>query len=168
MDAAKANRRSHRDSTMILLAFRNGLRAAELVTPRWGQVDLGHGKLHVDRAKNGLPSVHPLSGAKVRARPLQRESTKSPFVFVGELARFKFGVHPDMLRHACGFKFVNDGVDTRRLQAHMGHKNVQHRALYRAVARPVQGIFGKTDAHQKHPRRQAPRPRRAHSRTDPA
>jgi integrase len=30
VEAAKANRHGHRDATMILLAFRHGLRAAEL------------------------------------------------------------------------------------------------------------------------------------------
>ena len=39
--AAKANRHGHRDSTMILMAFRHGLRAAEVVDLRWDQVDLG-------------------------------------------------------------------------------------------------------------------------------
>src|SRR5215472_11821439 len=35
MKAAKANRNGQRDATMILLAFRHGLRAAELVDLRW-------------------------------------------------------------------------------------------------------------------------------------
>ena len=41
MKAAKANRNGHRDATMILIAFRHGLRAAELVDLRWDQIDLG-------------------------------------------------------------------------------------------------------------------------------
>ena len=46
--AAKANRHGHRDATMILLAFRHGLRAAELVDLRWDQVGLGRNAcLHV-------------------------------------------------------------------------------------------------------------------------
>jgi site-specific recombinase XerD len=32
MEAVKDNRYGHRDSTMILVAYRHGLRAAELVT----------------------------------------------------------------------------------------------------------------------------------------
>jgi integrase len=38
--AAKDNRNGHRDATMLLLAYRHGLRAAELVTLRWDNVDL--------------------------------------------------------------------------------------------------------------------------------
>jgi hypothetical protein len=30
-------------------------------------------------------------------------------------------IHPHMLRHACGFKLANDGVDTRTIQAYLGH-----------------------------------------------
>ena len=38
--AAKANRNGQRDATMILIAFRHGLLAAELVDLRWDQIDL--------------------------------------------------------------------------------------------------------------------------------
>jgi integrase len=39
IEAAKANRHGHRDSTMVLLAYRHGLRASELCYLRWDQVD---------------------------------------------------------------------------------------------------------------------------------
>jgi len=45
MKAAGDNRYGHRDATMILLAFRHGLRASELCSLRWEQVDLAHGRL---------------------------------------------------------------------------------------------------------------------------
>jgi Phage integrase family len=35
IDAAKGNRWGHRDATMILLAYRHGLRASELCDLRW-------------------------------------------------------------------------------------------------------------------------------------
>ena len=35
VEAAKDNRWGHRDSTMVLLAFRHGLRASELIDLRW-------------------------------------------------------------------------------------------------------------------------------------
>ena len=38
-------------STMVLLAFRHGLRAAELADVRWEQVDLENAILHVRRVK---------------------------------------------------------------------------------------------------------------------
>src|SRR5271156_3183585 len=93
MKAAGGNRNGHRDATMILLAFRHGLRAAEVVTLRWDNVDLAHGKLHVTRVKNGSPSVHPPPRAEIPAlRRLKRESPGSSFVFVSELGSSLFSV----------------------------------------------------------------------------
>ena len=39
-----------------------------------------------------------------------------------------------MLRHSCGFKLANDGVDTRSLQAYLGHRNIQHTVRYTELA----------------------------------
>jgi integrase len=146
---ARDNRYGLRDATMILTAFRHGLRAAELVDLRWDQVELGRNAvLHVRRVKQGVPSVHPLQGDEMRAlRELKRFAT-SAFVFtsergapfatagfakmvarVGEAAKLK-SVHPHMLRHACGYALANRGHDTRALQAYLGHKNIQHTVRY--------------------------------------
>jgi len=35
-----------------------------------------------------------------------------------------------MLRHACGYKLANQGVDTRTLQDYLGHRNIQHTVRY--------------------------------------
>src|SRR5260370_40623983 len=77
------NRWAHRDSTMLLIAFRHGLRASELVDLRWEQVDLENAILHVRRVKQGTPATHPLTGRELRAlRRLQRDrGSKWPFVF---------------------------------------------------------------------------------------
>jgi type 1 fimbriae regulatory protein FimB/type 1 fimbriae regulatory protein FimE len=149
--AAARNRYGHRDATMVLVAYRHGLRAAELVTLRWDAVDFAHGRVHVYRVKSGSESVHPLSGRELRAlRRLKREQDPaSPFIFTSErgapftpagfrkmvtrlgvAADLGFPAHPHMLRHACGFKLANDGVDTRSLQAYLGHRNIQHTVRY--------------------------------------
>ena len=49
--AAGENRWGHRDATAILIAYRHGLRASELVALRWDDIDFQTGKLHVRRAK---------------------------------------------------------------------------------------------------------------------
>jgi site-specific recombinase XerD len=154
IDSVKGNRHGHRDSTMILIAYRHGLRAWELVDLRWDQVHFDSATLHVRRAKAGTPATHPLTGLEMRAlRKLQREAKASPFVFVSERGtpfstagfarmleraaesgRLKLKVHPHMLRHACGFKLANDGVDARALQAYLGHKNIQHTVRYTELA----------------------------------
>src|ERR1700674_720448 len=51
MAAVKGNRQGHRDATMILVAFRHSLRAAELVDLQWSQVDFPAARLHVRRVK---------------------------------------------------------------------------------------------------------------------
>jgi type 1 fimbriae regulatory protein FimB/type 1 fimbriae regulatory protein FimE len=154
IEAAKGNRYGHRDATMILLAFRHGLRAVEVVDLEWSQVDFTAAVLHVRRAKNGTPATHPLRGDEMRAlRKLQRDSPTSSFVFVSErgspfstagfakmveraggAAGFDFKAHPHMLRHACGFALANAGHDTRALQAYLGHRNIQHTVRYTELA----------------------------------
>ena len=157
--AAGGNRWGHRDATMILLAYRHGLRVSELVGLRWEQIDFAHGRIHINRVKNGSPSVHPLSGREMRAlRRLRRDQRpESPFIFtsergapftaagfrkmlarlgreafarLGAVAKFSFAVHPHMLRHGCGFQLANKGIDTRALQSYLGHKNIQHTVRY--------------------------------------
>jgi len=50
IDAAdELGRYGHRDTTMILIAFRHGFRVSELVALRWDMVDLDAGLLHVTR-----------------------------------------------------------------------------------------------------------------------
>jgi integrase len=155
IDAAKGNRYGHRDATMILVAFRHGLRAAELVSLRWDQVDFEGSNLHVTRRKRGKPSTHPISGRELRAlRRLKREAQiQSPFMFVSErgspfsvagfqkliaragiAAGFEFQLHPHQLRHSCGFKLANEGVDTRTLQDYLGHRSIQHTVRYTELA----------------------------------
>ena len=86
IEAAKGNRHGHRDATMILVAYRHGLRAAELADLRWDQIEFASATLHVRRVKRGTPSTHPILGDELRAlRRLQREQEpKSPFVFTSE------------------------------------------------------------------------------------
>ena len=86
ISAAARNRYGHRDATMVLVAYRHGLRSAELVTLRWDAVDFAHGRVHVYCVKSGSESVHPLSGRELRAlRRLKREQDPaSPFIFTSE------------------------------------------------------------------------------------
>jgi type 1 fimbriae regulatory protein FimB/type 1 fimbriae regulatory protein FimE len=152
--ARHLGRHGHRDATMILVAYRHGLRVSELVGLRREQVDLRQGLLHVRRRKNGLPSTHPLRGPELRAlRKLLRDDPDTPYVFVserkapmtaaafgkvvaraGDAARLGMPIHPHMLRHSTGFKLANDGHDTRAIQHYLGHKNIQHTVLYTRLA----------------------------------
>jgi len=55
--------------TMVLVAYRHGLRASELVDLRWDQMDFGTSTLHVRRVKTGTPkNSHPRRGHHARSR----------------------------------------------------------------------------------------------------
>jgi integrase len=83
--ARKVSRYGHRDATMILIAYRHGLRASEVCDLQSHQVELASGRLHVRRSKRGTPSVHPMQGDELRAlRRLQREQGLSSHVFMSE------------------------------------------------------------------------------------
>ena len=148
--ARQVGRHGHRDMTLIMLAYRHGLRVAELVALRWDQVDLQQGLVHINRLKRGTPATHPLRGPELRAlRRLQRDYPATPYVFVSERkaplttgavrklvarAGLGFPVHPHMLRHATGFYLANEGQDTRAIQHYLGHKNIEHTVQYTALS----------------------------------
>jgi type 1 fimbriae regulatory protein FimB/type 1 fimbriae regulatory protein FimE len=66
IEAAKTNRYGHRDATMLLVAYRHGLRASELCGLEWSQVDFNGATMHVRRAKNGKAATHPTRGDETR------------------------------------------------------------------------------------------------------
>src|SRR5215510_10319725 len=86
IEGCKGNRWPQRDQTMLLLAFRHGLRASEVCDLQWTQVDFEAATPAVTRVKNGTPATHPLTGRELRAlRRLHREAEgRSPFLFVSE------------------------------------------------------------------------------------
>ncbi len=164
LDEAKSvGRHGFRDALLILITYRHALRVGELIDLKWEQFDLDKGKFHVNRLKNGDPSVHFLEGDEIRAlRKLRRDYDGSTFVFAserqgplshnaihkivvraGDVAGIKIPVHAHMLRHAKGFQLASEGVDTSAIQAYFGHKNIQHTVRYTQLdARRFKG-FGK-------------------------
>ena len=122
--AAKDGRWGHRDATLVLVAYRHGLRAREASELEWSQVEFGRSAaLHVRRAKNGKPSVHPIRGDELRMlTALRKEFPDSGYVFttergtpftpdainrlvktIGNRAGLPMPVHFHMLRHSCGY-----------------------------------------------------------------
>lgn len=152
--AGKVGRHGLRDRTMILIAYRHGLRVSELAGLRWDQVDLRAERIHVTRLKRGDPATHPVEGDELRAlRAVQRAYPGSRHVFAnerggplsrsainkmiaraGQLAGIAFPVTPHMLRHACGFYLANRGTATRTIQAYLGHRSIQHTVRYTALS----------------------------------
>ena len=148
--AGQVGRHRLRDRTLILVAYRHGLRESELVGLKWDQINLKRVQMHVNRLKNGSPATHPIGGDELRLlRRLLREYADSPFVFTterggpltrstvskmisraGHNAGLPFPVHPHMLRHGTGFYLANKGIATRTIQAYLGHRSIQHTVRY--------------------------------------
>lgn len=152
---AAAAKWSHRDYTMILMAYRHGYRASELCSLRWSQIDLAGALVHVGRLKKSISNEQPLGRDEVKAlRKLERETRAEsiPYVFysqrgpmtrngfwrivarAGREAGLPWPIHPHMLRHACGYKLANDGRDTRLIQSYLGHAQIQHTVRYTELA----------------------------------
>jgi type 1 fimbriae regulatory protein FimB/type 1 fimbriae regulatory protein FimE len=139
--AAKQCRWGHRDATMLLVAYRHGLRASELTD------------LHCDRLLDSQPSrparqegqlCYPPHPRRRAARPTPPAARAGPQITLRfhqrarrpvhhcrlrthcrgcpRRANLQIKAHPHMLRHACGFKLANDGHDTRALQAYLGQR----------------------------------------------
>jgi type 1 fimbriae regulatory protein FimB/type 1 fimbriae regulatory protein FimE len=155
MQAARhVGRHGHRDTTLILLMYRHGLRVSEVARLRWESIDLKTALLHVRRLKHGVAATHPLHGPELRAlRKLQHASPELTYVFLSERgsplsdrtirhmmlragidAQLPFPIHPHMLRHACGFYLANKGIDTRAIQQYLGHRHIQHTVRYTELA----------------------------------
>lgn len=151
--AAKGNRHGLRDSTIILMMWRHGLRVSELCSLQWIDVDFEDATLYVRRAKGGEHGTHPIADDEIAAlRALRREAGEQwlftserggPFERAGIArmieragiaASLPFQCHPHQLRHACGYALVNRGVDTRTLQAFMGHRSITSTTRYAALA----------------------------------
>jgi integrase len=149
--AASSGRHGARDSLMVLLSYTHALRARELLGMSWDQVNLDAGKLYVRRLKGSVSGEHPLRSREIRALkkltqdrqgpvftnerggPLSLRSIHIIVARAGRLAGLGVPIHPHMLRHSCGYKMINDGVDIRIIQVWMGHANIQNTAQYSAL-----------------------------------
>ena len=164
--AGKRSRYGHRDRTMILLAYRHGLRVSELVGLRWRDVDIDHARMFVRRLKGSDDGMHPLAGDEQRMlRQLRRDWPSQDHLFLSErgapvtaamfrkmLARTSIEAglgnlgHPHALRHGCGFALIDRGIDVRTVQAWLGHRVIAHTVKYTAVSARrfeiVAGIWG--------------------------
>lgn len=150
--ARKSGRYHQRDEAAVMLAYRHGLRATELVSLQWSQLDLKGATITIARAKGGMTTQHPLRAVELRLLgKLRRQAPDSKYVLMTErgapwstsnfrkvlqrlaaVAKISISVNPHALRHACGFKLAADGVDTRALSHYLGHRSLQSTERYTA------------------------------------
>jgi type 1 fimbriae regulatory protein FimB/type 1 fimbriae regulatory protein FimE len=153
MSTALDGNNGTRDAAMILIGYRHGLRAAELVALRWDQFDFEQGTVAVRRVKKGTPSTQPLQDDEIELLQKLRQTASGRYLFVtrfgtpfttdgfaklvdrlGQAAGLPFKAHPHMLRHACGFTLANKGHDTRAIQGYLGHRDIKHTVVYTELA----------------------------------
>lgn len=152
--ARKSGRYGLRDETAVLLAYRHGLRASELVSLQWSQINLRGATITVRRAKGGFVTEHPLRSIELRLLGrLRRESPGAAYVLMSERGtpwstsnwrkvlqrlaaaagdKVAISVNPHALRHACGYYLADKGVDTRALSHYLGHRSLQSTERYTA------------------------------------
>ena len=161
--AAKKTRYGLRDHLGVLLSYRHGLRASELVALEWDQFDLKAASVDIRRVKRSLGGRHDLSGEEIRQlRKLIRTQTPGtrhlftserggPWAAcgfsrmverIGKAALPGRGVHAHMLRHSCGHHLAAKGIDTRRIQDWLGHADISNTMFYtRLQAVHLRGIW---------------------------
>ena len=79
-----------------------------------------------------------------RKAPLSVDGAQKLVERLGEAAKLPFPIHAHMLRHAAGYALAARGVDTRTLQAFMGHRSIANTVVYTSVAdKRIRNIWGK-------------------------
>jgi integrase len=81
--AAKDNRHGVRDSLLLLMMYRHGLRVTEAIKLRLDALNLKQSSLWVKRIKNSLSTQQPIPGDELRAikRYLATRSDRLPWLF---------------------------------------------------------------------------------------
>ena len=152
LSAAKA--RGAREWSMIVVAYKHGLRASEVCNLRLDDVDLKNGSIMVDRLKGSLRTTQAVT--EHRGEPLlnelkalrewirQRPVDGSDFLFVsqkgGRLDRTQFfrlfqsvaasaGLppekrHPHALKHSIASHLVSANVNLALVKQQLGHKSI--------------------------------------------
>jgi integrase len=150
--ARKSGRYQLRDEAAVLLAYRHGLRASELVSLKWAQIDLKGAEITILRAKGGFQTQHPLRSVELRLLgKLRAKDPHAQYVLMTErgtpwstsnwrkvlgrlatVAKLPVSVNPHALRHATGFYLAGKGADTRALSHYLGHRSLQSSERYTA------------------------------------
>jgi site-specific recombinase XerD len=153
--AKNSPRHAARNHAMILIAYRHGLHASELVNLRLSDLDLRTGTIYCRRAKGSRSSLHPMKPDEVASlekvlasRELQatdyafhsersEKMSRSAFWRIvsqaGDRAGLPVKAYAHQLRHACGYYLANRGCDLRLIQDYLGHKQIQNTVRYTAL-----------------------------------
>ena len=157
LNAANSGPHAARNYCLTLLCFIHGFRASEICRLRISDIDLRSKCIYIHRLKKGFSTTHPLLNKEIQAlkrwldirdeypqstsewlflsrkgNPLSRQQFYQIISASGDQAGLPLEIHPHMLRHSCGFALANMGIDTRRIQDYLGHRNIRHTVWYTA------------------------------------
>jgi site-specific recombinase XerD len=155
-----ARGRSTRDWSMILLAYRHGLRASEVCGLKLADIDLKAGSISIRRLKGSLQTVQPLyqhrgqplldEMSALRAWLRERRSDGSDYLFTsqkgGKLDRTQFfrvfqtvaetaalpldKRHPHVLKHSLASHLVAGNVNLALIRQALGHRSINSTMQY--------------------------------------
>lgn len=147
----RAGRYGLRDSTLILLCYRYGLRPLELANLKWKNLDFNRGTIEISRVRGAGVTRHyverddleRLERLKEEVKSSKAKSTGPVFLTermgrlttrgvhqiikrAGELAGFDFAVNPSMLRRSCSHSIAKENSNPKQLQSELGFKHLRN------------------------------------------
>lgn len=154
LERARVTDKTGRLYLMVLLGWRHGLRASEIVGLRVGDFDMVGGFLTVGRLKGSLRTTQALFPDEIAALPAVLAG-KGPadFVFPGRKAGTAFSYagfydrfrelckdlefpehlsHPHVLKHSTGMVVIKKGIEFCR--QYLGHRSIASTGAYLRVS----------------------------------
>lgn len=132
---------------ITLTAYSHGLRVSEVLSLRREDIDLDRGRIRIRRLKGSLSAEHPLAAQERTAWDQFLKFRKGRVLF--SLSRFqvyrrlrqaagilrisKKKAHPHALKHSLAMHLLEAGVPVSRVQAILGHRNIQNTLIYAQV-----------------------------------
>ena len=132
---------------ITLTAYSHGLRVSEVLGLRREDIDLDRGRIRIRRLKGSLSAEHPLSAQEKTAWDQFLKFRKGRVLF--SISRFQVyrrlqqaardcrisqkKAHPHALKHSLAMHLLEAGVPVSRVQAILGHRNIQNTLIYAQV-----------------------------------
>lgn len=136
---------NHRDKALLTLAYNHGLRVSELISLKWSQIDINEQKIFVERLKGSKSTWHPLYKSDITClaeiprvadtvfvnRQKQKLSRQAVSKIVAKLAKLSgLSLSPHTLRHSCGYKLAQSGLNAFNIAEYLGHANLNNSLIY--------------------------------------
>ena len=151
-----------RDRAMLMLLAIYGFRSSEVARLCLDDIDWGHDRLRIARAKTREPQIYPLlpsvGKAIIEYLKLVRQVTSHREVFLTVVSPYRplscSGLYdivssrlnalnvqcahrgPHSLRHACATRLIAEGMSLKEIGDHLGHRSTSSTRVYAKVDLP--------------------------------